>query len=76
MNADRLLPRRRGGRRKGERSVHVFDTAELSAIFECDDVEVLHAKLTAIGARAYVSQAHGVKLLFVSSHQLPAIAKD
>ena len=61
---------RHSSRRKSERGVRVFDTAELSAMFECDDIGVLQAKLAAVGAHHTLSQLHGNRLIFVSTHQL------
>ena len=65
------LGRRRGGGRKGERHVEIFDTADLRRMLECDDVDKLLAKLDAAGVVPHISGGPGgSRLVFVSGYQL------
>ena len=66
------LGRRRGGGRKGERHVEIFDTADLLRMLECDDVDTLLTKLDAAGVVPHISGGpSGSRLVFVSGYQLP-----
>ncbi len=65
-------PTRRRARRKGERSVTLYGTQELLAMFECSDVPTLLAKLDAIGVYPHVSGPDTLSpQVFVSDYQLP-----
>ena len=66
------LGRRRGGGRKGERHVEIFDTADLLRMLECDDVDTLLVKLDAADIMPHISGGPGgSRLVFVTSNQLP-----
>ena len=50
---DPFRPRRRGGRRKGERRYRCYRTDQLLQLFACNDVPELRAKLRSMGIDAY-----------------------
>lgn len=48
------IPQHRRSRRKGERRVRVYGTDQLIALFECEDIYELVAKLRAQRLQPYV----------------------
>ena len=74
MEGDKFpLPRRRrGGRRKGEKRVRIYGTAELFEMFQCNDVDTLLAKLNNLGVNPHVSNGpNNTRVVFISDYQLP-----
>jgi hypothetical protein len=66
------LGRRRGGGRKRERHVGIFDTADLLRMLKCDDVDTLLVKLDAARVAPHITGGPGgSRLVFVSGYQLP-----
>ena len=64
------LGRRRGGGRKDERHIGIFDTADLLRVLDCDDVDTLLAKLDAAGIVPHISGGPGGwRLVFVNDYK-------
>src|SRR4029450_2977364 len=68
---DRLIPRRRGMRRKGERSVAVLGTEDLFKLLDCYDIDALLARLDELGVHRYVSGYGERRHVSVSDDNLP-----
>ena len=71
LGMDRVIPRRRQIRRKGKQRVAVLGTECLFKLLDCNDIDVLLAKLKELGIKSYVSGYGDRRHVSVSDHNLP-----